>query len=211
MCAAQHCSTLFISILQQPDRCQCTTLNSNDERYQEWPIGNTSNMSNHFRYRKYKFSVYFGIKIGVGINQYRSSKYRYQIKNPGIAHHYWHARTHRASEPNPTTNPIPNYSGGSSVLHNYINWFNWVQDSVPPLTCHPGGWRDKNYTILDLQSIPWELEEDMAVAHIIASQELSFTWSKFALKYSILYKIYHLVQVQHNNILYTNLETIWSL
>ena len=68
MCAAQHCSTLFISILQQPDRCQCTTLNSNDERYQEWPIGNTSNMSNHFWYRKYKFSVYFGIKIGVAVS-----------------------------------------------------------------------------------------------------------------------------------------------
>ena len=99
----------------------------------------TSNMSNHFRYRKYKFCVYFGIKIGVNINQYGSSKYWYQIKNPGIAHHYWHARTHRASEPNPTTNPIPNYSGGSSVLHNYINWFNWVQDSVPPPDMPPRG------------------------------------------------------------------------
>jgi hypothetical protein len=35
-------------------------------------VADTSNLSTHFRYRKWKFCVYFGIEIGIGIGRYRS-------------------------------------------------------------------------------------------------------------------------------------------
>ena len=35
-------------------------------------VADTSNLSTHFRYRKLKFCVYFGIEIGIGIGRYRS-------------------------------------------------------------------------------------------------------------------------------------------
>jgi hypothetical protein len=37
----------------------------------------TSNLSTHFRYWKYKFCVYFGINISIGIDRYQTSKYLY--------------------------------------------------------------------------------------------------------------------------------------
>ena len=57
-------------------------------------VVDTNKISNHFRYRKYNLSVYFGIERGIGIDRYQSSKYRYRyrIKNPGIAHHYYKER-----------------------------------------------------------------------------------------------------------------------